>query len=443
MRADRTKCECIGKKVTLVIKCRMRLDVTNTSRLIGIFLLLTPALLGQTKRLWVLQPSGELVEYDPTSFATRQTVKVPGQSPQNIEVNRSGQILYATTVTLPLVEGDVASAGKVWFWNGKTAATINSGVKREVATTGSNQAVTESAPAAYLSVDGAHLYWFANQARRLQREGIDLSVSTSWKAWRTDLSGEKSEEVASLKLPDCRCTTGSCEDTCSSEAVWAPESGLGNFFITTEFLAGKAETVYKASTRYQEEGTRWTAIPLTEPLRRVLDTDASGQVIVEAIPDTGCCGWANQSDDQTRVLNHGKVIPVFDELATYQNPDYDVSFFTSNARLSAGLQAVAMTISATAQANQAIQLSEQGQANPEESKAIRKALAELPAVEVKSVDETPRRVAFIPHAALVGWLSDKEVLIVEDHLLVVYNIATSARRRSSVRVEDAAHIFLR
>ena len=67
----------------------------------------------------------------------------------------------------------------------------------------------------------------------------------------------------------------------------------------------------------------------------------------------------------------------------------------------------------------------------------------LPAVEVKSMEDTPRRVAFVPHALLVGWVSEKEVLIVEDHLLVLYNVGTGARRKSSVRVEDAGHVFLR
>jgi hypothetical protein len=104
---------------------------------------------------------------------------------------------------------------------------------------------------------------------------------------------------------------------------------------------------------------------------------------------------------------------------------------------------VGMTIAATAQANQAIQLSEQGQASPEESKQIRKALAELPAVEVKTLEDSPRRVAFLPHATFVGWISEKEMLIVEDHLLAAYNVGSGARRKSSVRVQDPASVFLR
>jgi hypothetical protein len=120
-----------------------------------------------------------------------------------------------------------------------------------------------------------------------------------------------------------------------------------------------------------------------------------------------------------------------------------VSFYTSNARLSPDLGYVAMTIVSTAEANKPIQLAEQGSANPEESQGIRKALTELPAVEVKSMDETPRRVAYVPHATLVGWMNEKEILIVEDHVLVVYTLGTGARRKSGVRVEDSGRVFLR
>jgi hypothetical protein len=406
----------------------------------------TLPLLAQGKRLWVLRAPGEMVEYDPGTFAAKQAVKLPAeavQSPQSIAVNRVGQILFAPVVSLPLADSDVASPRKAWFWNGHAVTTIDLGVKRDVATTGSNQAITETAPAVYLSADGAHLFWFSNQARRLEREDVDLSVTTTWQAWQTDLNGAAREDLVTSKLPECRCVTGACEESCPYGVVWAPDDGVGKFFLMTQFLAGKDAPVYKASARYQEEGGKWAENPLAEPLRRVLDAASAGDVIVEAIPDTGCCGWSNQSNDQTLVLASGKTRAVFDELETYKNPDYDVSFYTANAKLSPGLTHVAMTITATARANQPIQLAEDGQANPEESRQIRKALADLPAVEVKSLDDSPKRIAFLPHATLVGWISEKEILIVEDHLLVAYNVATGVRRKSSVRVEDAARVFLR
>jgi hypothetical protein len=409
-------------------------------------LLLAAPLLGQGKRLWVLRSPGEMVEYDPATFAVKQTVKVPAaavQSPGTIFVNRLGQILYAPAVLLPLSEEDAASAHKVWVWDGHNAITIDQGVSRGVSTTGSNQAITESAPVAYLSADSAHLFWFANQARRLQREEVDLSTVTTWNAWRTDLHDGAREDLAASKFPDCRCPTGTCEESCPYAVVWAPETGVEKFFLMTQFVAGQTSPVYKATTRYQEEAGKWTADTLPEPLQRVLDAASDGNTIVEAIPDTGCCGWSNQSDDQTLVLSKGKKLTVFDELATYKNPDYDVSFYTSSARLSPQLGSVAMTIVSTAESNKPIQLAEQGQANPEESQRIRKALTELPAIEVQSVEDTPRRLAFVPHATLVGWISEKELLIIEDHALAAYNVETGARRKSSVRVEDAAQVFLR
>jgi hypothetical protein len=402
--------------------------------------------LGGEKRIWILRTSGEMVEYDPATFAVKQTVKLPaeaGASPQSIAVNRVGQILFAPASSLPLAEEDVAVGHKAWLWDGKISTVIDLGLKRETAATGSNQAVTEIAPNLRLSEDGAHLFWFANQARRLQREDVDLSTTTTWQAWRTDLNGGAREDLATLKLPDCRCPTGACEESCPLGAVWSPEDGIADLFLMTQFVAAKTGAVYKASTLYSEAGGKWTATPLTNPLHRVLDAASGGSVIVEAIPDAGCCGWANQSDDQTLVRRDGINVTVFDELATFKNPDYDVSFFTSNARLSPDTDFVAMTITATAQANQPIQLAEQGQANPAESKMIRKALAELPAVEVKRVEDSPRRIAFVPHATLVGWISQKELLLVEDQVLVVFNVETSARKKSGVRVEDAGRVFLR
>jgi hypothetical protein len=116
--------------------------------------------------------------------------------------------------------------------------------------------------------------------------------------------------------------------------------------------------------------------------------------------------------------------------------------------LSPGLDSVAFTTTATSEPNKPIQLAEQGQANPEESQRIRKSLLDLPAVEVKSIDargagDASRRVAFLPHTTLVGWISEKELMIVDGHLLVVYNIANGTRRKSNIHVEDAAHVFLR
>ena len=410
-----------------------------------VLLLLSASLFAQGKRLWVLRDPGEMVEYDPSTFAVKQKVKVPAEalkSPGSLSVNHLGQILYVPPVSLPLSDDDTGEPHKVWLWNGQAAATIDQNIEHKEETTGSNQAVTESAPIAYLSADGTHLFWFANQQRRLQREDVDLSAATTWQAWQTDLNGKGREEIASLKLPDCRCPTGSCDESCATGVVWVPDDGVGKFFLMTQFVAARTTPTYKSTSRYSEQRGKWTPDAQPEPLQRVLDAAPDGSVMVEAIPDTGCCGWSNQSNDQTLVLANGKKITVFDEQATYKNADYDVSFYTANARLSPDLASVALAIASTAEPNKPIQLSEQGQANPEESEHIRKVLLELPEVEVKTAEDPPKRLAFMPRATLVGWVTAKELLIIEDHVLVLYNVGTGQRKKSSVRVDDAGRVFL-
>ena len=410
-----------------------------------VVLVLAASLAAQSQRLWVLRPPGEMVEYDPATFSARQTVKVPAEavsSPQNVSVNHLGQMLYAPSVSLPLTEGDLATEQKVWFWDGHAATTLTREISRTSATVGSNLAITESAPVPFLSADGTNLDWFSNQARRLQRDGVDLSTKTTWLSWQTDLAGTGRRDLASIALPDCPCPTGGCEETCPYGEVWIPDNGLGNFFLVTQFVSGKTQPLYKATSLYEENAGKWASTSIDPPLRRVLDA-ANASTILEAIPDTACCGWQNQSDDQTLLRLHGKTLNVFDEQALYKNPDYDVSFYTQNGKLSPDLASVAFTIVATSQPNTPIQISEQGQAGPEESQRLRKALLDLPAVEVKSTEDVPRRIAFLPHATLVGWISDKEILIVEGHLLVAYNLAKGTRRKSAIRVEDGAHVFLR
>jgi hypothetical protein len=417
----------------------------NIRHVATVLLIATP-LFAQSKRLWVLNSTGEMVEYDTATFAPKQHIKLPvgaAKSPASISINRQGQILFAPTISLPLSDADIANPHKLWFWNGHAPASIDQTIEHKEEERGSNQSVTELVPVPYLSADGNHLFWFANDARRLEREGVDLSTTNGFQAWQTDLEGKAREEVASSKLPDCRCPTGTCEESCPSFVFWAPDSGVENYFLNTQFVAGQTTTTYKASTNYQLVGGKWIPHSIPDPLQRVLDASPGGSVIVEAIPDTGCCGWSNQSNDQTLILNAGKTTTIFDEQATYKNVDYDISFYTANARLSPDTSRIAVTIVATGQSNKAIQISEQGQANPEESQRIRKALLDLPALEVKTTEDAPHRVAFIPHAVLVGWLNDKELMIVENHLLVAYNVGSNARRKSTIRVEDSAHAFLR
>ncbi len=408
-------------------------------------LCLTAMGFAQERRVWVLTPPNSLVEYDPATFAPKTSVPVPDEvlrSPAILQVNHQGQVLYAPNSDDP--SPDVGkNAEKFWLWDGHAAASLGREIMRISSPSGSNQKLTESSPWPFLSSDGAHLFWFTNQFNKLQRENVELSVSTTFRAWRSDMAGRQKQDVATFDFPECRCPTGSCSETCPEARFWISEKGVDDSFIITRLIQGQTETKYLSSTLYEQSEGSWSATDLNQPAQRVLDITEHGSVMISAILDAGCCGWENQSNDQTLLLSYGKTLVLFDERSRYKNPDYDVSFFTENAKLSPELSHVALTIEASAKSSAPIQLSEQGQANPAESLRIRKALGDLPAIEVLSAVDPTKRSAFLPHAYLIGWLNEKEILIVENHLLVAYNIASGTRRKSTIKVQDPAFVFVR
>jgi hypothetical protein len=399
---------------------------------------------GQSPRLWVLTAPDSAIEYDPASFSRKQVVTVPVdvlKSPKIFQVNREGQMLYAPNSEDP--SPDVGKSGeRFWFWNGHAASMLGREMIRVASPSGSNQKVSESSPWPFLSADGAHLFWFTNQHDKLERDNVELSVTTSFHAWESDLGGKQKQNVATIEFPECRCDTGVCTETCPEGSFWTPEGGVADYFVLTRMIQGQTETRYLSTSIYRQAENSWAATDLKEPLQRVLDASDHGGVILGAILDTGCCGWENQSNDQTVLWKGEKRTVVFDERLHFKNPDYDVSFFTENAKLSPDLTRVAMTVVASAKSSAPIQLSEDGQANPAESLRIRKALGEVPEVEVVSSEDATKRTS-VPHAYLVGWLNEKEILIVENQVLVAYNIAAGTRRRSTIKVQDPAVVVLR
>jgi hypothetical protein len=416
--------------------------VLNIVLLVGC---LSGCVLGQARRLWVLKEPDSIVEYELSTFAAKGTVKVPPEvlkAARILQINRKGQMLFAPNTDDP--SPDVGKNGeKFWYWDGQTESKIGPELIRVTSPSGSNQKVTESSPWAFLGSNGLHLYWFTNEFNKLTRDNIELSATTTFRAWQSTTSGKEKQEVVSTEFPECRCTTGVCSETCTEVRFWIPDAGVDDYFLLTKLIPGQTETKYIGSSLYIQSGGTWVPTELKQPLQRVLDSAENGSVILAAILDIGCCGWENQSDDQTMLLNHDNSVRVFDEREQFKNPDYDVSFFTENAKVSPEVGYVAMTIEASAKSSAPIQLSENGQGDAAESQRIRKALLDLPSVQVVTATEPVKRTAYLPHAVLVGWLSEKEILIVENHLLVAYDVTANTRRKSSIRVEDAAYAFVR
>ena len=189
----------------------------------------------------------------------------------------------------------------------------------------------------------------------------------------------------------------------------------------TRVTPGQLESTYHESLLYQRSGRRWQAKKLPQPVERPLTASEKGEVLVAAVPDAGCCGWENESNDQTLLLRNGKVSVIYDEFDRYGNRNTDVSFYTADARLAAGNGLLAYTVVSTARTAGEIRPSSGGKENAEELARVRRAMAELPAVEVVQPGRNPRPTTVIRHAELVGWVSDREILVAQDGRLAVYD----------------------
>jgi hypothetical protein len=102
------------------------------------------------------------------------------------------------------------------------------------------------------------------------------------------------------------------------------------------------------------------------------------------------------------LLREGTVSVVYDEFQRYDNRNYDVSFYTADARVAPTTPKLAYTIVATAQTGGEIRVSEDGKENPGELARLQNVIATLPAVEVLEPGRSAPALASIPRAASRG-----------------------------------------
>jgi len=401
------------------------------------------------KRLWVLQEPDRIVEYDVTTFAARRTVKVPRrllEHPEYLSINGKGQMVFLPPHGVEWASGEMAFKGdRVWFWDGHQDKEWS--LERTQTRRGSagKLTLTEKQPRFFLSARGEFLFWFENTFEKVTDElGLDRSVRVLSRVWRTDLAHGKPETMTTLSLPGwCRCETGTCSETCPEWDFWAPDGVVDDFFLVTRLTPGQLGSTYHESFLYRRSGQKWRVNKLAQPIERPLAASRNGEVLIAAVPDGGCCGWENESNDQLVLLKKGKISVLYDEFERYANRNYDVSFYTADARLAPGNRMVAYTVVSTARTDSQIRLSSEGKENIEELARVRKAIAELPAVVVVQLGIQPRSETIIRHAALVGWLNEREILVAGDGQVTVYDICGSKRRETPIRVRSAADAFLR
>jgi hypothetical protein len=401
------------------------------------------------KHLWMLQEPDQIVEYDTITFAVLRTLPVPRrllEHPEYLSVNATGQMLFLPPRGAQWAGGEMATAGdRAWFWDGRQATEWKLEGPKTPGTSAGKPTVTETARQWLLSAGAESLFWIENRFEKIVDEpGAERSVRATARVWRTDLAGNKPEDVTTLSSAGwCECTTGTCSESCPDWSFWAPDGVVDDFFLVTRMTPGQIGSTYHESVLYQRSGPRWSAKKLPQPVEMPLTASEKGEVLVAAVPDGGCCGWENEGNDQMLLLRNGKGPVLYDETRRYGNRNYDVSFYTADARLSAGNTLLAYTIVSTSRTGSDIRLSSDGKENAEELTRVRKAIADLPAVEIVQPGMSPRPAATIPHAALVGWVNDRELLVAQDGRLAVYDTRGSKRKETAIRVRSAADAFLR
>lgn len=410
-------------------------------------------------RLWVVSNSGEVTEYDASSFEAKQTVKIPPDAmPSDVRdlrsfmvTNRRGQVLVG-----PIFHGAYAASTPctLWLWNGHSGSYLNCGNEHREETTPDNRhLLIDVLSRPILAADGEHVFWLVNEQQQIPgnfEKDVMPSVMTKFHVWETDSSEGQRQEIASYTFPECVCATGECEESCPTAGIWTPRSGIGNFFVVVGSYTGQvAPTTYVRESLYQKSPDgQWRSVELPSTFKNdIVDASEDASAFVVVVPDSACCGWNNESADRTLLLRKGQTIVLFDEFARYNNSQYDVNYSAGDAQLSPDNQLVAMTISSSAKPGQEFQSSDESKIDTKLSvevvEQINKTLVELPAVEVATTTDPPKRVAYLPNTTFVGWLSQHEILFARDSSLVAYDVQTGTTRKSTISVSDKTFALVR
>lgn len=399
------------------------------------------ALSGQpapTRGVWVVLPD-RIVEYDAETFAARRSVAIPPrvfERPEYLAINARGQLLFAAPSGVGFGGGELArTAGSVWFWDGRSA--------REW----TRDAGSDAPRQWFLSAAGDVLYAVETQLSiERDRDGVERSIRVATRLRQTDLSGTGARDVLALPdLPPCECTTGACSESCPVWTPWAPDQIIGDFFLATRYVEGQLQSRYEETAIYRRRASAWSpAEALPEALEVPLASAAGASVLAAAVPDAGCCGWANESSNQLVVLRQGTRAVLYDEWQRFDNRNYDAGFAVSAAHIAPSGTHLAYTVVADApRAGEEWRLSSDGKDNPAELARLRAAAAEHPVVEIADLDNAAGPRARIRGAEAVGWLDAERLLVAQNGRLVIYDRRGARRRDTAVAVRNAADAFIR
>ncbi len=392
------------------------------------------------KLIWVLQSGNRLAAFDAVNFRNLQTVALPPattNNPERISISSQGAVMVAYT------PGEDASLRRIWQSDPRYGS-MQASERRSAPCV--DDLIAAALPEVYFASDPERLFWFENRPQCFTRDSSGASgndsVETVFSAWTTNRRGGDVRQVAEIDFPMCDCTTGACSESCPQALVWAPEAGISDFFFVTRWVPGQLEPRFLQTDLYRLQNGRWASQKLAAPVEAIADAADHGNVFIEIVSDAGCCGWENESDDQTLLYRNEQATVIYDERQRFHNDNYDVSFFTSGVKLSPTGRRLAYTLASTAPTGVEIRLASDGKNNPEELKRVKQAIADLPRVEVLNIADPKKIVISLP-GEFAGWLDEERLLIVQAGELVVIEADSGASSPTQIKAENAQRVFVR
>jgi hypothetical protein len=414
------------------------------------------------KHLWVVQSPNTIAEYDANTFTLKQKITVPDSLPNEVvqgslafqtplSINSLGQILYVPSVNAP-------ESGKVWFWDGKSGVWLDRhGIHTQTPDkTDSKSSTVDSDPVPFLSADGKHFFWFTNTESEygVLKDPVgdyEPTVETAFRAWQTDLAGGNGKTIAAISIPMCKCETGFCAETCPTIEWYVPKDRQTDFFILTQLIGGESPDFQWTSVFHEVSG-QWKDAKLPHPVEDIFDAKDDGAVLVEETSDPY---------GQVLLTEGAKSTVLFDPFKrftfSYDSEALDLWFRATEISPNRDLVAWDICLGGNAvrkfatnywacpDVNNEVDIPFDDGSKPSEAQlaAAQEFLMDLPAVEVISLGTPGKLVTRLPHADLVGWLSDSEVVVLQQNEIEVLDTVTGAVKKSDVRVDKREFVLLR
>lgn len=392
--------------------------------------------------LWVVQPPGQLVAFDPADLSRIGGVRIPALAyydPRRLAVNGHGQFLLR-------LDDD-----HLWLWDGERASTP------PVSPTSAPDLSAFTRPGMtptrqwFLGDDGNTLYVVESVTRDDGAADSDSS-RTPLRMLETDLLQQPRREVFARTVGRCFETMRLVAFTrpCPDPEVWAPGGVIRGCAVFTQWEQlregdeSRAPMAAGERSRYLRGARGWrpAALGRTWHGESLLDISPDGSHWVTSQSDVGCCGWLNASSEQAMFVGTDSTAIVFDEWPAFGNEGYDVSFFTADARIGPDADRVALCVHATQGPAAPIGPSANARTDSLQVRRLREELTTMPMVVIVQVRPRRAETLRIPNAELIGWLNRSEVLVVEDGRIVAVDVSTGKRRRSGITVRTAADAIM-